>query len=79
MKYKFIEENRSGHSIEKMSQTLGVSKSGYYKHFNKPKSKRDKDNDMLLNRIKDIYKDNKGRYGSPRIKRLKYFLCPDQS
>ncbi|MEI7999578.1 MAG: IS3 family transposase [Candidatus Omnitrophota bacterium] len=23
---------------------------------------------MLLNRIQNIYKDNKGRYGSPRIK-----------
>ena len=68
MKYKFIKATCSAFSIKEMCQTLEVSKSGYYKYANKPKSKRDCDNDMLLNRIKDIYKDNKGRYGSPRIK-----------
>ena len=68
MKYEFIKANRSAFSIQKMCQVLGVSKSGYYKHQTNPESQRDKDNDMLLNRIQNIYKDNKGRYGSPRIK-----------
>lgn len=69
MKYEFIKANRSAFSIQKMCQVLGVSKSGYYKHQTNPESQRDKDNDMLLNRIQNIYKDNKGRYGSPRIKK----------
>ena len=69
MKYKFIKANCSAYSIQKMCRVLEVSKSGYYKYQNKAPSQRDKDNDVLLNRIKDIYKDNKGRYGSPRIKK----------
>ncbi len=68
MKYAFIKANRSAFSIQKMCQVLEVSKSGYYKHQTNPGSQRDKDNNMLLNRIQNIHKDNKGRYGSPRIK-----------
>jgi len=47
---------------------IGSIQERYYKHEARPSSQRDKDNDMLLNRIQNIYKDNKGRYGSPRIK-----------
>jgi len=69
MKNKFIKANCSAFSIVKMCQVLGISTSGYYKQFKKPKSQRDKDNEMLLNRIKGIFDDNKGRYGSPRVKK----------
>jgi len=69
MKYEFIKAHRSAFSIVKMCRVLGVSKSGYYKQFKKPRSQRDKDNDMLLGKIKYIFDDNKGRYGSPRIKK----------
>lgn len=69
MIYEFIKANRSAFSIKKMCQFLEVSKSGYYKHVVRPVSQRDKDNGVLLDRIKHIYKDNKGRYGSPRIKK----------
>lgn len=69
MKYEFIKANRSAFSIQKMCQVLEVSKSGYYKHQINPESQRDKDDHMLLNRIKDIHKENKERYGSVRIKK----------
>ncbi len=69
MKYEFIKANRSAFSIQKMCHVLEVSKSGYYKYQTKPESQRDKDDNILLNRIQDIYKDNNGRYGSPRIKK----------
>lgn len=68
MKHKFIKANRSAFAMVKMCQVLGVSKSGYYKQSKKPMSQRDKDNEMLLNKIKNIFDDNKGRYGSPRVK-----------
>ena len=68
MKYGFVKAHRSTFSIKKMCRVLEISKSGYYKYQTKPASQRDKDDDKLLSRIKDIYKDNKGRYGSPRIK-----------
>ncbi len=55
--------------MKKMCQIFQISKSGYYKWGNKNPSNRAKENDMLLDIIKDIYKENKGRYGSPRIKK----------
>ena len=67
MKYKFVRLNRSEFSVKKMCQIFKISKSGYYKWKNKKPSSRDKENEMLLNRIKNIYDENKGRYGSPRI------------
>lgn len=67
MKYQFIQIHRSEFSVKKMSQILKISKNGYYKWGNKKPSNREEENDMLLNQIKDIYADNKGRYGSPRI------------
>ena len=69
MKYEFIKANRSAFSIVKMCQVLEVSKSGYYKQFKETQSQRDKDNDMLLNIIRVIFDGNKGRYGSPRVKK----------
>lgn len=50
-----------------MCQILNISRSGYYKWAKKEPSVRDKENEMLLNRIKNIYDENQGRYGSPRI------------
>lgn len=67
MKCQFIQAHRSEFSVKKMCQILEVSRSGYYNWKNKKQSNRDEENDMLLKKIKDIYDDNKGRYGSPRI------------
>jgi transposase InsO family protein len=53
--------------VEEMCKTLGVSRSGYYKSVKRVKSKREKENEMILKDIKRIFKDNKELYGSPRI------------
>jgi transposase InsO family protein len=53
----------------KMCRIIGISRSGYYKWDKEVLSQRDKDNDMLLNRIKNIYDENKGNYGSLRVKK----------
>ena len=50
-----------------MCQVLKVSKSGYYKWLHKTPSKRVVRNEMVTKEIKAIYRNSKGRYGSPRI------------
>jgi putative transposase len=50
-----------------MCAVLDASRSGYYKRKNQEQSKRQKENEMLTEKIKEIYKENQGRYGSPRI------------
>jgi len=50
-----------------MCRVLGVSRSGYYGWRKQPQGKRRNDNDKLLLSIKELYRKNRGNYGSPRI------------
>lgn len=67
MKYQFIKISRLAFAVEKMCLILEVSKSGYYKRQNKQLCNRAKENTMLLNRIKHIFNEHKGCYGSLRV------------
>ena len=67
MKYEFIKNHTQEFSIERMSKVLDVSRSGYYKFIHAALSARSKENDALLEKIKAIYKESRGTYGSPRI------------
>lgn len=46
---------------------MQVSRQGYYQYLKRGKSSRTIENDVLLDKIKQVYYDNKGLYGSPRI------------
>jgi len=52
-----------------MCQVLNVSRSGYYSWLNREPSQRQITNKQLKLKIAEIYWQNKGRYGSPRIHR----------
>lgn len=54
-------------SIEKMCRLFKVSRSGYYDWYNRKPSPRKIDNQEVLKLIRQIYKESKGRYGSPKI------------
>ena len=59
--------NKKSHPVEKMCKVLTVSRSSYYKRKNKGKSRRQRENEKLLVLIKEIFRESKERYGSPRI------------
>jgi len=67
MKYRFIENHRSEFRVQKMVETLEVSRSGYYQWRRRPESQQQKANKALLSEIDRVYEESKGRYGSPRI------------
>ena len=67
MKFRFIDEQRRYHSVEKMAGRLGVSRGGYYAWKHRAKSARAVDDERVVERIKAIQKRVKHRYGSPRI------------
>lgn len=50
-----------------MCEVLKVSKSGYYAWLRRPESKRKAEDKALSEVIKEIHKDSKGEYGSPKI------------
>jgi putative transposase len=62
-----MKNNKRSYSIERMAKVLGVSKSGYYSWLNRPECKRLIENRKLLSLIKDIHRNSKRRYGSPKI------------
>ncbi|EIY5796038.1 IS3 family transposase, partial [Enterococcus faecium] len=50
-----------------MCKVLKVSRSSYYKYLNKKPSKRELENEIICNKIIDIHKASKNRYGAPKI------------
>jgi transposase InsO family protein len=67
MKYSFMNEYRGDHSVEKMAEVLGVSRSGYYAWYSRDESDRDRANRELSEEIRRIQKRVKYRYGSLRV------------
>jgi len=67
MKYEFIQAHRSVFAVKEMCQVLKVSRSGYYDWFDRSKSQRSIENNVLLKEIKEIHKNSHQTYGSPRI------------
>jgi len=67
MKYQFITEQRLEFGVERMCRVLGVSRSGYYSYHKRYQSKREQENELLLEQIRKIHKKSRQTYGSPRI------------
>jgi putative transposase len=67
MKYKFIMENRKEFRLGKMCKVLNVSRSGYHNYIKRRFSQREKDDYIILEKIKEIHKRSRELYGSPRI------------
>jgi putative transposase len=67
MKYMFMQSHENKFSIGRMSQMLGVSRSGYYHFIKRLPSQRKQEEERLLIKIKTIYEASRQTYGSPRI------------
>ncbi len=65
--YKFIKDNSGMFPVTKMAQIFKVSSSRYYSWLRSGPSKHDLRDQELLEIITEIYKVNRGNYGSPRI------------
>ena len=69
MKYRCIDVHRGRFALGLMCRVLSVSRSGYYAWKSRPRSVRRRHDALLITLIRDVHKDSKGRYGSPRIYR----------
>lgn len=61
------ELNTDGVAVSRACETLGVSRSGYYKSLNQPDSPREKENAVFLERIRAVFEKSDRTYGSPRV------------
>ena len=62
-----MEAHRSEFRVVKMAEVLNVSRSGLYAYIQRPVSNRQRKNETLLEKIKEIHQTAKGTYGYPRI------------
>jgi putative transposase len=67
MKYRFMAGQRGAHSVGKMAEVLGVSRSGYHAWVGRSESGRKGAERELEQEIRGIQKKARQRYGSRRV------------
>jgi putative transposase len=67
MRFQFIQSHARIFHITTMCRVLEVSKAGYYAWRARPLAERVREDRLLSARIRAIYEEAKGRYGSPRV------------
>jgi transposase InsO family protein len=65
--YRFIVKEKANHRVRLMCAVLKVSPSGFYDWVNRSPSDRALSDAALLDLIRVIFKQFKGKYGSPRV------------
>lgn len=68
MRFALIDEERSHHSVSRMSRVLGVTAAGYYAWKSRPASAHAIEDRRLKERIAHHFEASRGTYGGPRIK-----------
>lgn len=67
MKFAFIASQQGQYSVGLMCRVLGVSSSGYYAWRKREPSRREQENKVLMEQIRNIFTCSRETYGSPRI------------
>jgi transposase InsO family protein len=62
-----MKEYKKRYSVAKMAKVVGVSRSGFYAWEGREPNRHEMEDQELVKLIKQIFKDNNSRYGSPRI------------
>jgi putative transposase len=65
--FRFVAAKKAEHSIKTMCRVLGVSRSGFHAWENRAPSRRRREDELLVERIRAIHDQNRKVYGSPRI------------
>ena len=67
MRYRFIRTHRAEFSLSALCRAMQVSRAGYYAWSQRSPSARSEANALLTERIKAVFSDSNGTYGSPRL------------
>jgi len=70
MKYEFVKAHKDEYPITLMCSTLGLSRSGYYSWLNRKPSKRQEEDEELLEEISEIHEQSRETYGSLKIQKV---------
>jgi len=67
VKFALVDAEKAEFPVGFMCRQLGVSRSGYYAWRGRPPSKRAGETAALRGEVEAVFRENKGRYGSPRV------------
>ena len=62
-----MKQQEGQYGVATMAKVAGVSRSGYYAWKGRKESRHEKEDRALAGVIRRIFKEHKGRYGSPRV------------
>ena len=67
MKYRFMNDHRHEHAVSLMCRVLQVARAGFYEWLHRPMSDHAKEDERLLDLIRDSYTGSHGVYGARRV------------
>lgn len=67
MRFAFIQVEKAEYPVEILCRTMEVSRSGFYAWQKRKESSRARSNRDLSTKIREVYQQSRGRYGSPRV------------
>lgn len=62
-----MRDHQAEHAVATMCRVLGVSTSGYYAWLGREPSRRERANEQLLGKIREIHAKSRQTYGRPRV------------
>jgi putative transposase len=65
--FRLIEAEKADHSVPRLCQMLGVSRSGYYAWRRRSPSERARFDAVLSEKIETIHRNSRATYGAPRV------------
>ena len=66
--YELIHAERGNIPVARACRVLGVARSGYYAWLHAKPSPRAIDDAVLAAEVKEVFDNNRGRYGAPRVR-----------
>jgi UvrD-like helicase C-terminal domain/HTH-like domain/UvrD/REP helicase N-terminal domain len=69
VKYAWIKSHQNEFTVAAMYQFLNVSRSCFYDWLKRPKTEREKEDEVLTGHLKDLFQEGRGNYGTRRLKR----------
>lgn len=69
MRFEFIEAHRGEFSVTALCRVLEVTRSGYYAYRTRQPSAHAEQDDLLAEKVAEVFVASRGHYGAPRVHR----------
>ena len=67
MRFQLIDAAKKEFPVQRLCKVLGVSQSGFFAWKNRPASRRQREDMVLLAHVRSAFALSNGTYGSPRM------------